>query len=100
MTRCGLFVGLATVAVLAACNRDDATLTAKVQSNVNQSVKSPTANVEVQVSDGVVTLSGTVPTAPEKERAKQAAKQIDGVKEVRDDLKVSGEIPPAPASSP
>jgi hyperosmotically inducible periplasmic protein len=44
--------------------------------------------IDVDTRDGVVTLTGTVPTAAEKRRAVELAKATDGVKSVVDRLKV------------
>ncbi len=95
MTRCARILGLlamgAVGASLGACTEDNAAMTAKVQANVNRAVTSPSADVEVQVDRGVVTLSGTVPSAQMKDRAEQAAKQTDGVKTVNDQLAVGSQ---------
>ncbi len=47
------------------------------------------ANPVVEVKDGVLTLSGTVTTAAQKSRAEQVARGINGVKAVRNQLRVS-----------
>ena len=98
MTRCTRHLGsLALLAIgavgasLGACTNDNASMTAKVQANVNRAVTSPSADVEVQVDRGVVTLSGTVPSAQMKDRAEQAAKRTDGVKRVNDQLAVGSQ---------
>jgi hyperosmotically inducible protein len=44
--------------------------------------------IDVDTKDNVVTLSGTVPTAAEKRRAVEVARDTDGVKSVVDRLKV------------
>jgi osmotically-inducible protein OsmY len=46
------------------------------------------AEVAVRVDDGVVTLEGTVGSAAQKHAAEEAAKRVDGVLEVRNDLQV------------
>lgn len=43
-------------------------------------------NIEVEVRDGVVHLQGRVESAAEEQAAVQAAKDIDGVREVRSSL--------------
>ncbi len=45
-------------------------------------------NIDVDVQDGVVTLSGTVRTADARTRAGEIARSVDGVKSVRNELKV------------
>ena len=46
-------------------------------------------NIKVQEQDGVVTLSGTVPTERDKQVLAIRAKEIPGVKEVKNEIKVS-----------
>lgn len=47
------------------------------------------STVNVDVVNDVVTLKGTVETAAEKTKAEQVAKAIDGVKSVKNELKVA-----------
>jgi hyperosmotically inducible protein len=44
--------------------------------------------IDVDTTNDVVTLSGTVPTAAEKRHAVEVARATDGVKSVVDNLKV------------
>ena len=44
--------------------------------------------IEVEVQDGVVTLTGAVPTYPKKLAAEQAAHRVMGVLDVADDIEV------------
>ncbi len=46
------------------------------------------STIEVDVDNGVVTLTGTVASAAQKTRAEQSVKALDGVKSVRNQLKV------------
>ena len=46
------------------------------------------STINVDVTNDVVTLKGTVGTAAEKDAAVKAAKAIEGVKDVKDELKV------------
>ncbi|MGI9056130.1 MAG: BON domain-containing protein [Pyrinomonadaceae bacterium] len=46
------------------------------------------STINVDVTNDVVTLKGTVGTAAQKEAAVKAAKSVDGVKDVKDTLKV------------
>ncbi|MCU6665562.1 Osmotically-inducible protein Y precursor [compost metagenome] len=48
----------------------------------------PSRNVKVETTDGVVQLSGTVDSSAQSDRAESIAKAIDGVKSVKNDLKV------------
>ncbi|MDQ3800440.1 MAG: BON domain-containing protein, partial [Acidobacteriota bacterium] len=47
------------------------------------------STINVDVSNDVVTLRGTVANAAQKTRAEQVAKGIDGVKSVKNELKVA-----------
>jgi len=48
-------------------------------------------NVDVDVTDGVVTLSGVVHNEAEAKEAERLAREVDGVKDVRNDLKVEAQ---------
>jgi len=48
----------------------------------------PLRKVKVETTDGVVQLSGTVDSKAQSDRAESIAKAIDGVKSVKNDLKV------------
>lgn len=48
----------------------------------------PSRKVKVETTDGVVQLSGTVDSQAQSERAESIAKTIEGVKSVKNDLKV------------
>jgi hypothetical protein len=47
------------------------------------------STINVDVDNAVVTLSGTVASAAQRTRAEQVAKSVEGVKSVRNQLKVS-----------
>lgn len=47
------------------------------------------STINVDVVNDVVTLKGTVETAAQKTKAEQVAKEIDGVKSVKNELKVA-----------
>ena len=47
------------------------------------------STINVDVSNAVVTLTGSVASAAQKTRAEQVAKSVEGVKSVRNELKVS-----------
>lgn len=49
------------------------------------------STIDVDVANDVVTLRGTVETAAQKAKAEQVAKGIDGVKSVKNELKVAPE---------
>ncbi|MBS1205550.1 MAG: hypothetical protein H6R25_2449 [Proteobacteria bacterium] len=48
----------------------------------------PSRKVKVETTDGVVQLSGTVDSQAQSERAESIAKAVEGVKSVKNDLKV------------
>lgn len=48
----------------------------------------PSRNVKVKTTDGVVQLTGNVETQAQADRAESIAKAVDGVKSVKNDLKV------------
>lgn len=66
----------------------DSALTAKVKSALiaEKDLKSMAINVDSK--DGVVTLSGELPTAASVAQAESAAKAVKGVKAVHNDLRV------------
>ena len=47
------------------------------------------STINVDVENAIVTLSGTVASAAQRTRAEQVAKSVEGVKSVRNELKVS-----------
>jgi hyperosmotically inducible protein len=66
----------------------DAALTAAVKTKFLADTKVSGLKIDVDTSKGVVTLSGTVPTADERTHAIAIAKETDGVKSVVNKLKV------------
>jgi hypothetical protein len=85
---------------------DDATLLAKIKTNLLRAPEVEGLDVNVDVKNGVVTLSGTAATTTERASAERIAKTSDGVTKVdnRIVLKADGaaEMPatPPPASAP
>lgn len=65
---------------------DDATLTAKVKSQLLASPEVSGLNVNVTTYDGQVQLSGYVNSPEQRRQAEQIAKSIEGVKSVSNDL--------------
>jgi osmotically-inducible protein OsmY len=66
----------------------DAELSVSVQAAISQELRVP--GVRSDVHNGVATLSGTVTSDAERERAEQVARRVDGVTRVRNDLIVAG----------
>jgi hyperosmotically inducible protein len=66
----------------------DAGITTAVKSKLLGDTRVPGLKIDVDTKDGVVTLTGTVETNTEKERAVQLAKNTNGVKSVVDRITV------------
>ena len=94
-------MAIAAIAV-AACGRSDATINTAVKEKITTDPTVKSAAIDVTTKDGVVTLSGTVDTAGEKERAVTLARQTNRVLDVVDRLDVretsptTGTWPPGP----
>lgn len=67
---------------------DDASTTAKVKQAIYNEPSLKVMNISVSTEDSVVSLSGTVKTRTERARAIQVARKVEGVKRVKDELKV------------
>lgn len=68
--------------------KTDAQVQMDVQEQLQWEPSVTASDVGVTVSSGVVTLRGTVPTYAEKDAAEKAARRVDGVKGVAEDLQV------------
>jgi hyperosmotically inducible periplasmic protein len=72
-----------------ASTASNATLTGKVKSALASDVGAKTmTNINVDSNNGVVTLKGRVDTADAKKKAGDIAKKVEGVKSVKNELKV------------
>jgi hyperosmotically inducible protein len=69
---------------------DDGVITAKVKAELIDNDIVEAGEVNVETYRGVVQLSGFVDSNEEKSQATKAAQSVEGVKEVRNDLKVQG----------
>ena len=67
---------------------DDGSLTAKVKSKMALDDSVNARNIDVDTTDGVVTLTGVVGSDAERKRAVQLARDTEGVTEVRDRLTI------------
>lgn len=72
----------------------DAAITAKVKSALLADQSTSGLAIQVETQEGVVQLSGFVESAAEKERAAELALGIDGVKDVKNDIRVGGKDMP------
>jgi hyperosmotically inducible protein len=68
---------------------DDGSLTTRVRTALLNDRQVAAQNVQVVTANGVVTLSGSVRTAAERDRAVMVARQTTGVVDVRSELTVS-----------
>ena len=64
----------------------DAALTAKIKSKMALDDTVQASNIDVSTTKGVVTVSGSVRSQAERQRALQLAKETNGVREVVDRL--------------
>jgi len=90
-----LFVSLwlaacqATTGRTAGRNVDDAALTASVNAALVADKPSNFTRIDVDTTNGVVALNGTVETPEQRARAEQLASRVNGVKKVINNLQVS-----------
>jgi hyperosmotically inducible protein len=92
------FFGAAAFAVaifFSSCGPQDQDMTV----TVTKSVQATAPNVNANVSDGVVTLTGTVADESTRMAAEDAAKKISGVKSVVNNIAVAPAVTP-PVTSP
>ncbi len=68
--------------------RDDLTVSAHVKTALLNDPAVGGLRLGVETFHGVVTLSGTVPTAADQDRAVAAARKVPGVRDVRSSLKI------------
>ena len=67
---------------------DDAGITASVKTKLAGKNVSSLARIDVDTNDGVVYLNGTVESTGVKEEAAKLAQQVDGVRQVVNNLQV------------
>lgn len=66
----------------------DTATTSEVKAKLLADDVVPSRHIKVETTDGVVQLSGNVESAAQSERAESIAKAVDGVKSVKNDIKV------------
>lgn len=66
----------------------DAVTTSEIKAKLLADDIVPSRNVKVETTEGVVQLSGSVKNQAQSDRAESIAKAIDGVKSVKNDLRV------------
>ena len=67
---------------------DDAAITARVKKAIYNEPSLKVMSVSVTTEDGVVDLTGTVKTKAERTKASMVAGKVEGVKRVKNELKV------------
>jgi hyperosmotically inducible periplasmic protein len=67
---------------------DDGTITTKVKAQLLTAKNVKSTHIHVQTRQGIVWLSGTVPTVDDKAAAEEVAKNVAGVAGVKNHLKV------------
>jgi hypothetical protein len=86
----------AILSILTACaattsgTNDDATISTRVKIALLGDQQTQLLRLDVRTFQGVVTLSGPVPSAAAKQRAIAVARTIKGVKDVKSEITVSG----------
>ena len=88
-----LFVGLAACKTTSSPHRqvDDSAIKASVKAKLAADVRLSTlTNVEVNSTDGIVTLAGKVRSEEERRMAGEVARSVDGVVRVDNNLQVEG----------
>jgi osmotically-inducible protein OsmY len=66
----------------------DTKITASVQSKLTADRVSNFSRVDVDTERGVVNLSGVVPSADQKSRAEELARQVNGVTRINNNLQI------------
>ena len=77
---------------------DDATITAKIKTDLVQDAKVSATDVHVKTYKGVVDLSGFVDSQSQISQAGVVAGQVSGVKAVHNNLIVKGTVAPPTAA--
>ena len=76
---------------------DDAVIEARIKAELATDVGAATiTSVEVNVTNGVVTLAGPVKTQDEKQRIEAVARETEGVRSVTNNIQVSAPAVPSP----
>jgi len=70
-------------------NIDDASLTASVKTSLVGDKAANLTRIEVDTTNGVVSLNGVVDSAQQKSRAEELTRRVNGVKGVKNNLQVS-----------
>jgi hyperosmotically inducible periplasmic protein len=82
---------VATDSAKAGETMSDAYVTSKVKLRLLSNSETPALDINVDTTNGAVTLFGMVPTASAKAAAETEARKVDGVKNVNNDLQIVAE---------
>lgn len=98
-------VGVILLAAIGCAKKlDDAKMSSEIQSRFSQDSGLASKQLTVQANNGVVTLTGTVDNAAQRDAAAQQAASVSGVKTVINNLQVGNAVaetnPAAQAASP
>ena len=91
-----LIVTLVLALALGCYSRSDPEITAEVESDLDEAGIG--GNVAVTSTNGVVTLTGTTPSDPLRDKAEDIAEDVAGVKRVVNNIRTTaaGDAPQAP----
>jgi len=70
-------------------NVDDATISASVKTRLTAEKASNLTRIDVETTNGVVSLNGVVQSSQQKARAEDLARHVDGVRGVNNNLQIS-----------
>ena len=84
-----IWAGMAALALLAGCSRNDQQVATDVQNKINADTYFPDKGLSVSASKGVVTLTGNVSSDAARNAAANDAAQVPGVKTVINNLQVT-----------
>jgi osmotically-inducible protein OsmY len=92
MMSTGLIAGCASTSTTQSTGQaiDDGVVTAKVKTKLIEDPLTKAHQISVETFKGSVQLSGFVDSTQARNRALQLAKQVEGVKEVKDAMEVRG----------
>jgi len=92
--KAALTIVLVVLVGLAGCSSqqvDDSAITLKVKSKLAGDSQTSAIRIGVDTVNGVVTLTGTVPSTVEKDEANKVAKNTEGVKQVVNNITVNAD---------
>jgi osmotically-inducible protein OsmY len=72
---------------------DDSTITASVKSKLAADKLGTLTRIDVDTTNRVVSLTGIVPSSEDRARAERLAKEVGGVREVKNNLQIQKQNP-------